>query len=329
MQLVYLSNRPTILRDTLAHVVRYMPFITEAVILCPEAQMNEFARDIGIKVTVLSEDEIKKSDPNGKWGNKSFQNYQLRKSMMSLPALNEEFIMSDDDYRPLELIDITYFKEDGKYHSYYFYDLKKWQGKSTTYDECLKNTQLILSHFDFDALGFSSHQPQIIDKEVYLQATEFFEKADWNTSFCEWSIYFNFGLKRRQDLFHKPKAHHTMCWPPLPGLWAEYVTPSHYYFENYYPEHYTQGGLFENLKEWVEPDQQAANTLSKLALIEKVRTREIYPPPLGKWRKKSFIQSIKNHFMKTLFTIREEVGLSDRKRILELEQEIERLKSED
>ena len=42
MLIVYISNRRDIARETLVHVENLMPFITEAVFVCPGSQVRDF-----------------------------------------------------------------------------------------------------------------------------------------------------------------------------------------------------------------------------------------------------------------------------------------------
>ena len=91
--------------------------------------------------------------------------------------LDDEFIMLDDDNRPIKEIDLSYFiTVEGRYNAYYYYDLLNWHHRETAYDEGQHQLKKILSDKNYELLSYSCHAPQIINKALFSAAVEEFFK---------------------------------------------------------------------------------------------------------------------------------------------------------
>ena len=136
-QIVYLSARSEALLETIDYVERFMGFIKKALVFCPEVIKEEInERYHGrLVITCVTDGELLqgRSLPE----DHAYRNYFLRCLAISRPEVDHEFIMSDDDYRPMERIDESFFVRDSRYQAYYFYDLDQWGSQislQTTYD---------------------------------------------------------------------------------------------------------------------------------------------------------------------------------------------------
>ncbi len=244
-QIVYLSARKEAVLNTLPFVERYMGFIKEVVICCQhdtaEIVKNEYAGKL--KLVIIEDDELLDGDSLPR--DHSTRNFFLRCRMMRNPKINEEFIMSDDDYRPLVNVDESFFKQDGRYKAYYMADLGVWSdtiGKQFSYDKCMFHTLAFLRNKGFSQMMFASHMPQVINKRLYCEMTDNFSGIEF-MGLDEWSSYFNY-LRARHGSIIDFKRYVTLQWPegyvhcPLTPLKTEYV------FENFYDFSYTKKGAF-------------------------------------------------------------------------------------
>ena len=246
MQLVYLSNRPEVLRDTLDTVRRFMPFVDDIVAVIPQRDKDVFG-SIGQEhgVSFLFDESLTQQDL-GKLDHQT-RDYLLRTSLSGIGDIAEEFIMSDDDYRPLEVLDSSFFKEEDRYHSYFCYDLKEWTHGSNAFDVGQQDTYQLLKYLKFPLLSYASHMPQIINKRILLESQQTFAPFIERLALCEWSTYFNFAHMSYPDVFHSPRPYKTLCWPDCVTCWPRMVDPDEYVFENYSPHLYQAGGPFQQV----------------------------------------------------------------------------------
>ncbi len=250
MQIVYISNRVHIARETLGHVENLMPFITEAVFVCPSSQVEDFNFKSCLPVRVIDEASVLGKDFRRfrDAEDHQFKNCLLRFSLAHVEDIDDEFIMSDDDNRPLVEIPLSFYKASGKYFGYYYYDLKNWLARETDYDRGQHETCMILEDKGYDTLSYSSHMPQMINKGFLAEAAEVFQDIlDQGSPLDEWSAYFNFGQSVYPERFHPPEPYKTLCWPLFPSDWDFHVRPDEFCFENYYPMLYENSLMFSDL----------------------------------------------------------------------------------
>ena len=268
MQIVYISNRPAQLKETIAHVEYYMPFITDGVVVCPQSQHSDFSNiESNINFVIISENEIlgKKFD--------SFQhldhqkkNFLLRTETARYPAIKSEYIMSDDDARPLKPITLDHYKQSDRYHSYYFYDLEDWRFGFNEFDVGQQNTCQVLKYFDLPHLSYASHMPQIINRDIFLEMAELFSNISQDYAVCEWSTYFNYAQSKYPEKFHQPGPFQALCWPDFPTSWPHAIQPETYYFENFTATLYENGQPFNGITTRFSNENQDKLNLEKILL---------------------------------------------------------------
>ncbi|HKI50129.1 MAG TPA: hypothetical protein VKA69_12425 [Desulfobacteria bacterium] len=250
MQIVYISNRPDIAQQTLQFVESLMPFITEAVFVCPGNQVRDFRFKSRISVRVIDEAKVLGRDLKRfqKAEDHQFRNSLIRFSLGAAADIDDEFIMSDDDNRPLVEISLSFFTSSKRYFGYYYYDLKKWRARETDYDRGQQETCRILENKGYETLSYSSHMPQMINKGILAEAAGVFQDSlDRGAPLDEWSAYFNYGQKVHPEKFHPPEPFKTLCWPPFPSDWAYDVRPDEFCFENFYPILHENNLIFSGL----------------------------------------------------------------------------------
>lgn len=248
MQIIYITNRQQILKQTIVYVENLMKFIDEILIICPIEMKKSWVYESNINIKLLSEEEVLGKDF------KKFieldhvkKNYLLRSSLPFLKEVKQEFIMSDDDFHPLFNIEETFFKENNKYHSYYFYLLNKWFLQETEYDLAQKNMSRILEKKGLPLFSFSSHMPQIINKKFLSEVIKEFYDIGISNSIDEWSTYFNYCLRKHKESFYKPSLFVTLSWPSHPFDWPYLFRPKRFYFENFYEDNYSKNKIFYGL----------------------------------------------------------------------------------
>jgi len=252
-QLVVLTARLDDVRRMLPFVDHMMPFVDKVLVCCPDDMMNQVEESFGrLKVSVLGDSELLQGKPLP--DDHGTRNFMLRCMMMQNPKVNDVFIMSDDDYRPLDVVDVDTFVAGGCYQAYYQSDIRDWQGKAdgrTSYDEQQVSTLKFLEAHDYPTLQYSCHMPQVIDKRIYNEFVATHDDVE-GKGLDEWSAYFNYATFCHPALFKK-RLYLTMCWPPMPWVWPNRVAPNGYLFENYYPANYDGIGVFRDFeRDWHE-----------------------------------------------------------------------------
>lgn len=244
-QLVVLSARCQDISNTLPYIEAYMPFIKKLLLCCPEGMKKEFTLIYKgrLEVEILTDDNLLegRSLPD----DHQARNFFLRSLVMRRDELDDVFIMSDDDYRPLQDISEEVFLKDGCYQAYYCHSLDTWKGtagKMTSYDLGMFRTKDFLLEHQYPVLQYSSHMPQIIDKEKYQEFLDTHNGVEL-LGIDEWSGYFNW-LQHKYPKIVEIRPYVTMCWPGNPTDWAVEVEPKKYLFENYYEELYEEGRVF-------------------------------------------------------------------------------------
>ncbi len=249
-QIVYLSARPEALLETLPFVEHFMEFIEEAVISCPDSMVEELDKDYKgrLNLKYITDSELLKGDPLPE--DHSHRNFFLRTRLMEREELDDVFIMSDDDYRPMVEIRQPFFVKGGRYIGYHCYMLKDWKGDQhhpSSFDRCMKRTYEFLKGESMPARMYESHMPQVIDKRVFRELIR--EYPDIPTEgLSEWSTYFNYLADKYPDML-ETSVHKTLSWPGAPSDWPEQEVPNEYLFENYYDILYQKGRVFEGLSE--------------------------------------------------------------------------------
>jgi hypothetical protein len=268
-QIVYLSNRPEVLAETLGYVRHFMPWLTEAVVLSPAAaheQLHRLTADHdGVRIVLVSEDDVlTASEKNALSASHSARNATLRRLMYERGPVADVFVQSDDDYRPLRAIEPSSFVADGRLVSYACHDLALWRRNETTYDRVQHASYLALSYLGAGHLNFASHMPQPIDRELFAASFAAAMSLEPSGAFCEWSLPLNHGRLIAPERFGAVRTFQTMCWPRYPHEWPYWRRPDPVSFENFHPELYESGGLFAGLSTALDETAPAEQAFTKL-----------------------------------------------------------------
>ncbi len=259
-QIVVLTARNDDLLATMPFIDRFMPFIEEMVICCPDKNVDEikerYKGRLNLKFLTDSVVLAGTSLPE----DHSTRNFYLRCLIMKNPVIDDVFIMTDDDYRPLRTLTQQDFIADGKYKAFYCYDLNKWQGTygtPTSFDNCMRKSREFLLAHDYPAMMYSSHQMQAIDKRIFNQMIDRYPEIT-TQGVCEWCTYFNYGVHHYPDMF-EPVPYVSMGWPGARSDWDIYVQPKEFLFENFYSILYKKGMVFEGMPENYHENMEAEN----------------------------------------------------------------------
>jgi glycosyltransferase involved in cell wall biosynthesis len=260
-QMVCLTARNDDILATLPYIEAFMPFIEELVLCCPDRNVDEIKSRYTGRLTLrfLTDSEIlngrKLPEDHGT------RNFFLRALALKSPVIDDVFLMTDDDYRPLRTVTPEVFVQDGVYNAYYCYDLAKWKGaypELTSFDRQQHRTLAFLLYHHYPTMMYASHQTQIIDKALYNEMTDLY--ADFiDMGLCEWAMYFNYAVAKYPQRF-RCLPYISMGWPGNITDWALTVQPSDLLFENHYSTLYEEGQVFAGLHEdfgaWTTEENQ-------------------------------------------------------------------------
>jgi len=263
MQMVYLSNRPNVWRETWQHVRHFMPWVERAVVIAPPSQGAHFAELPG--VTVIDEIELTgRSARDLAALDHVRRNVTLRRAAIPTDLVDDEFLLSDDDYRPIKPVDRSFFGTDETDIGYTCHDLAAWPGHSTPFDEAQHTTGQVLSYLGAPRRAYGSHMPQIMRKDLWVEAFDVWADLRDDDMVCEWAWYFNVSQHLRPERFTEPQVFQTMCWPPHPHEWQLRERPRAYTFENFYPDLYAPGAVFDGMPSALDTTRVAKLNVEKL-----------------------------------------------------------------
>ena len=280
-QMVCLTARNEDILATLPYIEKFMPFIKEMVLCTPDRNVQELKKLYKgrLEIKFLTDSEI--LNGNSLPDDHSTRNFFLRCLAMRNPVIDDVFIMTDDDYRPLRTIRQEDFVKNGKYLAYYCYDLNEWQGtygNPTSFDVSMKKSREFLKKENYPTMMYSSHQPQVIDKRIFNEMTEKYPEII-SQGLCEWCSYFNYGIGTYPDMY-RTVPYVSMCWPGFRSDWNVYVKPKEFLFENHYSILYEEGKVFYGLSEELNENTIEENQLKILRFSEELNRqmldREVY-----------------------------------------------------
>lgn len=274
-QMVVLTARHEDIMKSLPFIEAYMPFIKELVVCCPERNIKPFKENYKgrLKLIFRTDDELLNGQPLPQ--DHVARNFFLRCQAMKLDVLDDVFIMTDDDYRPVCPITKDVYIKNGRYIGYYFYDLKEWQGSYGHYKSfdlgAFKTRDFLIEH-DYPTLQYASHMPQIIDKRIFLEILDT-HKGIENNAYEEWDIYFNYGIAHHPDMFTS-KPNISMCWPGRLTSWNLYTFPGPFMFENFYDELYDDDNLFAGMSKEYNPETADSENREKMRIFNEAVRRQ-------------------------------------------------------
>lgn len=331
MQILYLSARPDLLRETLGHVAHFAPMFDDVVIVAPERLASSF-EGLG---TVLTDEELtgRTSSELAAMAHTS-RNYLLRTSGVSHPAIADVFVMSDDDSRPLVPIDLSDFvTDDGRHRRRWFHTMGSWRRANSEFDESILHTWVLLRQMGHpDPLSFASHMPQIIDKALYAAVAEQFAPYADSYALEEWSTYFTIAPTLEPTRFAAPEPFATLGWPQYPGEWSHQITPPRHLYENHHPELHESGGLYDGLPTACEPSTADATNIEKIMRWYRldIAVRNLaFPDDIDQpWTSSNPGRRIAFKGLKAARSAYRYVNLDERSRISELEGRLSRLEND-
>lgn len=332
MQLVMLSARPQVADETMLHIRHFMPWVGDLLVVCPTAQAKSFGALE--RATVVTDEELLGLTANAVADlDHMTRNFMLRGALVRHAAADAEFLMADDDNRPLKAVGLDGFRTaEGLDRCFYFYDLDAWPGVSTPFDDGQHDLAQLLGYLGVERLAFASHMPQLIRKDVMSAAWDEVEALTDRRRICEWGLYFNLGRARRPELFADPEPFRTLCWPQYPHEWPAWVTPSDYAFENFYEDLYRPGHLFEGIPTALDPERVERHNVEKILRWSEFGRRVArldFPDDVANpWTGDSVARKASFGVLRGLRKAYDYVALDERARLTELQGTVARLEEE-
>lgn len=308
-QMVYLTARSEAIGDTLKYVDAFMPFIKKVLLCCPDSVRDNMLNCYSgrLEVNVLTDSQIMGGETIPK--DHQLRNTLLRIKSFGLDLVDDVFLMSDDDYRPLKNIDVTTYINDGKYNAYYFYDLTMWKGDNnnyTSYDKGIFRTRDYLLKNGYPTKQYSSHMPQIINKNIYLEMVDSFPGIE-KEGLDEWTIYFNYLTCNYPQLVDN-KLFMTVNWPEQVDDWDLMEYPKEYLFENYYSNLYDEGQIFEGFSKQFNENTIAENK-KKVDIIKSLYSKKYKADEIYKNYEKEYIKQYKEIPSFVIYAYKKELNI--------------------
>ena len=266
-QIAYLSTRPDILAETLGYVRHFMPWLTDVVVVTPRRMVAAFSA-LGDLTVVADEDLVPAGTDLAALDHQS-RNFALRVGLCRSGAVDDVFLCSDDDYRPLKAITEDRFLVAGpdrrsQLVGYTFYDLLDWTYDTSEFDRGQHNTLQLLAYLGAEQKSYASHMPQAIDRELMIAAADVAHRLAPSVPVDEWAIHYNLGRQLDPARFADPRPYLTLGWPQYPNEWRRAVIPAEYAFENFYPELYQAKHLYAGLRTAFDATRVEQDAVEKL-----------------------------------------------------------------
>ncbi len=284
-QIAYLSNRPSVLAETLGYVRHFMPWVRQAVVLAPDVEaMRRAIGGTDVPEIVLVDESALLASGEALPGQHSARNAALRRIFLARGPIDDVFLQSDDDYRPLKPVDPSLFVDrTGRLVHYAFHDLALWRRNESTFDAAQHASYLALSYLGAEHLSYGSHMPQPVDKALYLEAFVVAERLT-DDAFCDWALPLNYSRHIAPERYAPPRVFRTMCWPQYPHMWPYWQRPEDLTFENFYPQMYAPGQLFAGISTALDtaaPERQAFAKISRWHHFDVEAGRLRFPDGVG------------------------------------------------
>lgn len=264
-QMVVLTARNEDLLRTLPYLEANMPFIERLLVICPQRNIAELQQQWHgrLRLDFFTDEELLAGESLPE--DHTTRNFYLRCLLMQKAPLDDVFIMTDDDYRPLVPVSQTFFLQSGRYQAYYCYDLCEWrgtQGAYTSYDRSMFRTRDFLTAQRLPTLQYSAHQPQIIDRTLYLEMLTAYPDI-MKQGLDEWSTYFNYCIAKYSARF-SVRRYCTMCWPGSVSDWQLWCEPESLVFENFYDALYEENRVFSGLSKEYDIETSTVDSAEKI-----------------------------------------------------------------
>jgi hypothetical protein len=331
MQIVTLSTRPDVFAETRAHVRHFMPWADRALVIAPQRVAVGF--EGSDDVTVLTDEALTGLGTNELAAmDHMTRNFTIRGALGEHDAVDDVFVMGDDDARPLKAVDEGFFRVDGRDRGFFFYDLDAWPGDDTPFDTGQHNVRELLAYLGYERLAYGSHMPQIIRKAHLAEAWAIARRLTHHAALDEWALYFNVARALHPDDFGDPEPFRTLCWPQYPGEWAWWVRPPEYVFENFYPDLYRPGHLFDGIPTALEPEAVERHNVEKVlrwsAFGRRVERLDFPDDIANPWTGTSAVRRVGFGVLRRAQQAFGYVSFSQRHRVTELQGTVARLEDD-
>ena len=256
-QMVLLTARFEDAQSLLPYIDRFMPFIERVLLLCPDALAARRDELNGgrLRLSFLCDSEILAGEPLPE--DHAKRNFFLRCRAMRSDMIDDVFIMSDDDYRPMTTIGKEVFVDESSYKGYYSYDLRKWLGAAcafTSFDKAVLAERKFLQANGYPTRQYASHQPQVIEKAIFLDMLADHPGME-TQGYLDWDVYFNY-LQAKHPSLLEVKPYVAMSWPGAGTDWPIYVKPPQYLFENHYRGMYEGKRIFADIPDVLDENYE-------------------------------------------------------------------------
>lgn len=334
MQIVYLSNRPEVLAGTWAHTRHFMPWVDRAVVSVPEAARPAFDHLTTLGVDVVTDETVTGLSASTLAAcNHVERNVTIRRALVERSGLvDDAFLLADDDYRPIKPVGRSFFGDDRRDVGYFSYDLAAWPGDETDFDAAQHITHQALAYWAFPHLSYGAHMPQLMRRDLWAEAFERFDRLTDRPMVCEWTLYFNVGQAVHPERFAEPQPFQTMCWPQYVHEWPWWVRPDAYAFENFYPDLYRDGHLFEGLATTLEEATAERTNFEKLLRWSrqgrKTAALDFTDDVANPWTDQSIMRRASFTVLRRMRKAYDYLSLEDRTAIVELTGAVARLEEE-
>lgn len=281
-QMLVLTARHEDIMKSLPYVEAFMPWIEELIVCCPDNNVSLFTDNYQgkLKLTFFTDSQLLAGRPLPQ--DHVERNFFLRCQALQQPGLDDVFIMTDDDYRPLMPIEQDVFVSKGRYIGYYSYDLNEWQGTYggySSFDIGAFNSRDFLNRQGYPTMQYASHQPQVIDKNIFREMLVRHKEDMDGGAFLSWDVYFNYGVYNHPDKF-STRPYISLGWPGRLSSWNLYCNPEPLLFENFYEDMYEDGGMFKGLSKFYTEDAVAENRekirIFKENVLRQFKEREVF-----------------------------------------------------
>ena len=221
------------------------------------------------------------------------RNVTLRRALIEAAdtPVDDVFLLSDDDYRPLRPVDESFFTADGIDVGYFSYELGEWPGFETDFDQAQHVTHDALAFLGLPHLAYGAHMPQLMRRELWVEAFELFATVSTEAMVDEWALYFNVAQHLHPERFAAARPFETMCWPQYGAEWPWWVRPARWTFENFYDDLYLPGHLFDGLPTSLDVDNATRTNFEKISRwteFARAAERLEFPPGIyNPWTKNS------------------------------------------
>ncbi len=306
-QLFIITIRISDFIETIKYYELFMPYIKKVLIITQQKLIKDFKNSYKGKLTLefISDEELM---PNFIKDHLK-RNFYLRTKALNSSKLDNQFIMADDDNRPIKNIPKTYFTENGKDKLYYFYtDISNWAGSKegipSSFDLGQYSAYNFIKKHNWTKYMFASHEPQIIRKKIYLKALKEFPDA-YDIPIDEWTFYGNYVMKYYSKHFIFLKFT-TLLWPEMPTDWLMEFLPDKIYFENYYHDPYKEGRIFYNI----------SNEMNENIDIDTFEKEERFFKIFKKYHKLQKINKILTNLLQLKYGVKQDININFGKEII-------------